>query len=332
VQPTPTITAVIPGYNAEAFIADAIQSVLAQTVEIAEIVVVDDGSSDQTAEVAASFPRTRVIRQSNTGQAGARNAGIAIATGEWVAFLDADDVWQPRKTEIQCRYITPEAGVIHANSFDPIDFGNLWHRQTYVSPSGALVRKQTLEEVGGFEPTRAVVDDLTLWLKIALTRWSFVKSEVGLFNWRSTGDNYSGNHSRMVQEELATVALIGDRVRCAPGELGRLKQSIRIEYAKHLISAKQWPEATELLRDCGPGVARGWLSLAGALGQRRLARKDVLTVLQSMDRMFDGARCTGDCDLPAEHKRGCMDACHKPYSPSQVAAEVATAQPNATTD
>jgi glycosyltransferase involved in cell wall biosynthesis len=107
---------VIPSYNAERFIAETIESVLAQTVEIAEIIVVDDGSADQTAKVADGFPRTKVIRRANGGQGAARNTGVDAAAGEWIAFLDHDDLWGPRKTEIQLRYITPNAGI-----FIPID-------------------------------------------------------------------------------------------------------------------------------------------------------------------------------------------------------------------
>ncbi len=184
-----SVSAVIPAYNAEQFISDPIQSILAQSYEISEIIVVDDGSADHTAEVAAGFPRTRVIRGPNGGQAAARNTGVYAASGEWIAFLDHDDLWLPRKTEIQLEYVTPDAGVIHSERFDPIQFGNLWHRQAHVSPSGALVRKQALLDAGGFEESRAVqgVEDLTLWLKIALTDWRFVSSEIGLYQWRRDG-------------------------------------------------------------------------------------------------------------------------------------------------
>lgn len=309
----PVVSAVIPAYNAAQFIAEAIQSVLAQTYEVAEIIVVDDGSSDHTAEVATAFPRTRVIRQANKGQATARNAGIAASAGEWIAFLDADDVWLPLKTEIQRAYITPDAGVIHANHFDPIHFGNLWHRQTRVSPSGALVRKQTLQDVGGFEESRSAVDDLTLWLKIALTDWRFVRSETNLFKWRLTGDNYSGNDSRMVREELVTVDLIGDRVNCAPVEVERLKQSIRIEYAKNLIASQRWDEATKLLQECTPGFASRWLSLASVLKVNRLARTNLVKWLQSVDGRYGSHGCSGDCNLPEVHRRQCIESCRRHY-------------------
>ena len=86
-----SVSAVIPAYNAEHFISETIQSVLAQTVEVEEIIVVDDGSSDGTGDVAAKFPKTRVIRRPNGGQAAARNTGIDAATGEWIGFLDHDE-------------------------------------------------------------------------------------------------------------------------------------------------------------------------------------------------------------------------------------------------
>ena len=153
-----SVSAVIPAYNAEHFISDTIQSVLAQTYEIAEVIVVDDGSSDRTAEVAAVFSRTRVIRRPNGGQGAARNTGIFAASGEWIALLDHDDIWLPRKTEVQLGCVASDVGVIHGNQVEEVNFGNLWHRQAHIGPSGTLIRKQTLLEVGGFEESRAVID------------------------------------------------------------------------------------------------------------------------------------------------------------------------------
>jgi hypothetical protein len=310
-----SVSAVIPAYNAEQFISDTIQSVLAQTYEIAEIIVVDDGSSDRTAEVAAGFPRTHVIRRPNGGQAAARNTGIHAASGEWIAFLDHDDLWLPRKTEIQLECITPDAGVIHANRFDPIHFGNLWHRQAHITPSGALVRKQALLDVGCFEESRAFmgVEDLNLWLKIALTDWRFVQSETGLFEWRQTGQNQSRNELRMARAELATIDMVGKRVSCQPEEMERVKQASRIEYAKNLIAAQRWDEATQLLEECTPGFASRWLSLAGFLKVNRLARTNIVRWLQSVDERHWSRICSGECDLPEVQRKQCMESCRKPY-------------------
>jgi glycosyltransferase involved in cell wall biosynthesis len=310
-----SVSAVIPAYNAELFISETIQSILAQTCEISEIIVVDDGSSDRTAEVAAGFPRTRVVRRSNGGQAAARNTGVDAASGEWIAFIDHDDVWLPQKTEIQLGYITPDAGVVHSNRFDLIHFGNLWHRQAHVSPSGALVRRQTFLEVGGFEESRAVmgVEDLTLWLKIALTDWRFVKSEIGLFEWRQTGHNQSSNELRMARADLASIDIAGKRVSCQPGEIERVKQASRIEYAKNLIAGQRWDEAKQLLEECSPGLASSWLSLASLVKVNRLARTNLVRRLHSIDGNYRSHTCSGECSLTEAQRSLCMDSCHRPY-------------------
>lgn len=99
----PTISVVIPAYNRAATIETAIRSVIAQTRPPHEVIVVDDGSSDGTADVVAglALPGVRLIQQANGGISAARNSGIRAATGEWVAFQDSDDEWLPRKLELQ---------------------------------------------------------------------------------------------------------------------------------------------------------------------------------------------------------------------------------------
>jgi glycosyltransferase involved in cell wall biosynthesis len=112
-QPQAPISVVIPAYNAERFIEQTIESVRAQTLPVAEVIVVDDGSSDQTAEVARGL-RARVISQPNRGLSAARNAGIHAVTQPWVALLDADDIWERSKIECQWDAVRrcPEASVV----------------------------------------------------------------------------------------------------------------------------------------------------------------------------------------------------------------------------
>lgn len=99
---SPTISVVIPCYNAAPFLAAAIDSTLGQTSPPLEVIVVDDGSTDDSARIAQEYgPPVRVIRQTNQGESAARNRGIAAARGDWVAFLDADDLWVPTKLERQ---------------------------------------------------------------------------------------------------------------------------------------------------------------------------------------------------------------------------------------
>ena len=102
----PSISVVIPCHNAAPFLRATIESILQQTRPATEVIVVDDGSTDDSAWIAASFgPPVRVIRQENRGESAARNRGIEAATGDWVAFLDADDLWLPTKLERQAEVI-----------------------------------------------------------------------------------------------------------------------------------------------------------------------------------------------------------------------------------
>lgn len=99
---TAAVSVIIPAYNAEMYLGEAIASVLAQSVPAAEVIVVDDGSADRTGEVASAFgDRVRLITRPNSGSAAARNTGVRESTGDHIAFLDADDLWMPEKLAVQ---------------------------------------------------------------------------------------------------------------------------------------------------------------------------------------------------------------------------------------
>src|SRR6266550_4530573 len=105
------ISVVVPTYNGATLVADAVRSILSQTVPPREILVVDDGSTDDTPEVCAKFPApVRYIRQPNGGVSAARNRGIAEARGDWIALADADDVWLPTKLEVQLAAVDAARG------------------------------------------------------------------------------------------------------------------------------------------------------------------------------------------------------------------------------
>ena len=107
----PRVSVVIPLYQTEIYIEQALRSVLAQTFDDFEVLVIDDGSRDRGPEIARSFsdPRVKVISQENRGLAGARNSGIRLAVGEFVALLDADDLWEPEKLECHVRQLDADA-------------------------------------------------------------------------------------------------------------------------------------------------------------------------------------------------------------------------------
>jgi glycosyltransferase involved in cell wall biosynthesis len=179
------ISVIIPAYNAEQYIAKAIESCLSQTYAPHEIIVIDDGSTDGTAAVAESFPSpVRVIRLAkNMGVSVARNRGVQVSTGDWLAFLDADDWFLPEKLERQrrCALENEQAVLIYAGwrivSVDGVESLGRF------TPPGALLpmlrfrcnlpllcillRRDAFDSVGGFDPSLRRCQDWDLWLRIA---------------------------------------------------------------------------------------------------------------------------------------------------------------------
>src|SRR5262245_57747116 len=107
----PSVSVIIPTYNRRDFIREALASVLAQTCQDFELIVVDDGSTDGTEEIVREFPGARYVFQENQGVSAARNVGAALSQGELIAFLDSDDFWQPEKLAAQAAFFAaqPEA-------------------------------------------------------------------------------------------------------------------------------------------------------------------------------------------------------------------------------
>ncbi|NEP84931.1 MAG: glycosyltransferase family 2 protein, partial [Okeania sp. SIO3B3] len=134
----PCVSVIIPAYNRADLIGETVDSVLAQTHPDIEIIVIDDGSTDNTADVLATYGSAlRVIRQANAGQQAARNAGIRAATGDYIAFLDSDDLWLPHRIEAQLQRFeeVPEAGLVYCDAavFDD-ETGQTLHKYNDINP------------------------------------------------------------------------------------------------------------------------------------------------------------------------------------------------------
>ena len=179
----------IPCFNGEQYIGEALASVLAQTHVDLEAIVVDDGSTDRSVTIARGFhdPRVRVITQANVGVAAARNRGVAEASGEYVAFLDQDDAWLPEKLERQLPLLGAPAavGLVYCDCFIVAGTGAPLGRwsERYALPRGrlfdrliaeatvpistVLLRRSTFEAVGGFRTRYRFVEDLDLLLRVA---------------------------------------------------------------------------------------------------------------------------------------------------------------------
>jgi glycosyltransferase involved in cell wall biosynthesis len=184
------VSVVIPTYNRSDYILEAIQSVLEQDHASLEIIVVDDGSTDDTKEKMASLIDSGVIRyiyQENRGRSAARNMGISLATGDYLAFLDSDDLFEANKLVKQVEFLSghPEVGLVHGGYIkfdarnhdlgyrDPSWFSGwiypdillIWY--TLLPPSIVMVPKRVLAEVGGFDESLFIGEDLDLWRRIA---------------------------------------------------------------------------------------------------------------------------------------------------------------------
>jgi glycosyltransferase involved in cell wall biosynthesis len=219
------ITAVIPTYNYGRFVTQAVESALAQTYGPVEVIVVDDGSSDDTREQLGPYAdRIRYIYQDNQSVAAARNTGIQAARGDLIAFLDADDLWHPHKLELQMRYLADHPSVqllavdrlpVGAENWPPINgLAHLKARpitveelvlQPHFAPSGVLVRKECFDTVGFFDSSLRNAEDYDMWIRIAC-RFPVVKLDVPLWWYRVHGANKSHVPAR---QEAAGLRVLG---------------------------------------------------------------------------------------------------------------------------
>lgn len=183
---TPTFSVVIPAFNGELFLLDALRSVLSQTAPPIEIIVVDDGSTDGTRDVVRLVHSTvpiRYQRQDNQGPSVARNLGVSMACGDWIAFLDADDVWHPENLAVLAAYIQahPEVALFssemdyideNGNERLPIDLQDelallMLNRPTPILPSTVTIKRDVFVEAGGFNPKLRTHEDAELFARIA---------------------------------------------------------------------------------------------------------------------------------------------------------------------
>lgn len=183
------ISVIVPAYNAAGHIEKALDSVLAQTLIPHEIIVVDDGSSDDTSRILDSYgKRIRSIHQSNTGQSSARNVGIQVAKGEWIAFLDTDDYWLPTKLERQAAMLAdkPSIGFCSTSTRAESPEGemlDLWccprirddilhtifvnNAAVAGSCSAVVARRKLLLQAGLFDENLHGLEDTDLWIRLA---------------------------------------------------------------------------------------------------------------------------------------------------------------------
>lgn len=184
-QSETTVSVIIPTYNRAHWVIGAIQSVQSQTRPVDEIIVVDDGSEDDTARIIGAMPEITYLRQSRQGPAAARNLGAEHATGTHLAFLDSDDRWLPRKIEKQLDFLAaqPLYRAVYADEIwirkgrrvnqrkRHAKYGGRIYEKCLplciISPSSILMARTLWEELGGFDPSLPACEDYDLWLRLA---------------------------------------------------------------------------------------------------------------------------------------------------------------------
>jgi glycosyltransferase involved in cell wall biosynthesis len=236
----PTISVVIPAYNAEHTILETIASVQQQTFADFELIVINDGSTDRTLELLQNVEdeRLKIFSYENGGLSVARNRGITHATGEFIAFLDADDLWKPDKLELQLTALQQhsEAGIAYSwtNYVDEqgklLDTGvhlffegdvqaELLVNNFIASGSNPLIRTQAIESVGEFDPTCAGCADWDYWLRLS-AKWPFVVVPKHQILYRQSSISMS---SKVKLMEEAGFRVVEKAFQAAPPELQALK-------------------------------------------------------------------------------------------------------------
>ena len=210
---SPLITVIVVNYNYGRYLAECVDSVIAQTYPNMEIIVVDDGSTDNSLNILQSYNgKVFVLHQENKGVSAARNAGVLASNGEWVAFLDSDDTWQPEKLQRQSSCIEDSAvGMVFCAVEYMDDSGRhlgytrpqlgsdvLAQLVTFTSPtiapSSAVVRRECLRDLGGFDEDLSTAADLDMWTRIA-AKYKICAITTPLVRYR--------RHSQSMQSNLA---------------------------------------------------------------------------------------------------------------------------------
>ena len=308
---TPLVTVVIPARNAQAWLADCLASVRGQSGDFAlQTVVVDDGSTDATADIARLQPGVTCLTQPQRGPSAARNAGSAAAQGEFIAFLDADDLWPPGKLAAQLHILrqSPSAALVFGDCRQ-FDSGGPWPRteleagdrgavawgsgplvpdayarllhDNFITTGSVVLRRAVLADVGGFAEDLHLVEDLDLWLRIARRHPISWCDHVCLLRRR-----HAANTSRDAEAMgLAFLEVLRRQVaddisgNTAPADMGRLVADEYLHLAELALSRGQ----------VGLGLQRAWQGLRARPAPQVLWRAGKAAAKVAMGRGRDPA-------------------------------------------
>lgn len=249
---SPLISVIIPAYNCETTIQDTLASVLNQSYSSIEIIVINDGSTDNTLKILNDVqdPRLRVLTFPNSGVSASRNRGITHSKGKFIALLDADDIWLPDKLAAQLEAFdqTPQVSVVYSWT-DYIDqSGQLLRHGSYSritgdvyqrllmgsfleSGSNPLIRRDALEQVGGFDETLRTCEDWDLWIRLS-SQYEFTVVPAVHVYYRISPNSKSFNFDK---HEAGGLTVLDKAFAQAPDALKHLKNQSLSQFYKYLL-------------------------------------------------------------------------------------------------
>ncbi|PSB02088.1 non-ribosomal peptide synthetase [Merismopedia glauca] len=278
---TSRVSVIIPAYNSAKFLPEAIESVLSQTYPVFEIIVVDDGSTDNTKEICDRYPTVQYVYQNNQGASVARNTGVRVSQGEYLLFLDSDDCLLPKAVEIGVNCINdhPEVGFVFGSySFKSINpdgsytteeiYDNQPEIASYATILAAkhkiqcaciIFRREAVESVGGFDPNLRTMQDINLFLRVAREFPIHYHHQL-VSEYRYTGSNVSRKPAKMLIDAMHSHSLqwsyiqqTGNKEYAAAYECGKqawiklFGERLPYEIIRY-VEAGQWVEALGHLR------------------------------------------------------------------------------------
>ena len=310
---TPSVSVVIPTYNVAPLIAETLKSVFAQTFTDFEVIVVDDGSDDAAELERALEPyreRVHYVRQENLGAGAARNRGVQEARGEFIAFLDSDDLWMPEYLEEQVRFLradgydlayadallfgdSPIAGKTYmetAPSVGPVTFLSLVRNECNIITSGVVARRCVLVKVGLFNESLRNGQDFELWARLARNGARLAYQRKVLLRYRCREGSLSGDVMNRLTRETRVYRYIADNYDLTAAERAEVSRVLELQRgAVDLATAKlnllegQFDEARSAF-ERAHGILGGWKLRAVVLMLRvapRLLRRLALSRLRT---------------------------------------------------
>lgn len=206
------VSVVLPVFNGEQFLAQALDAILAQDYPALEVIVADDGSTDATPQTVKRYPTVRYVRQENAGPSAARNAGIAVSTGDFVTFCDCDDLYYPGKVSAQVRHLqsNPQCGAVMVRHHTVIEPGTeppAWIEKDDggAQVQSAMVRREVIDTVGGYNPEYRMSENMEWLTRIKTAGFGVDVIDEILVDRRLHGSNASYSRRDLQTGLLATL-------------------------------------------------------------------------------------------------------------------------------